>query len=515
MSRLSFRPRPLDIHKKLPIVRSLKDIDNEEAGVSRMVHHAHVALDADNEEVLTTSDTKGGKEIPTPDCDIVETYTTDYKATFVQPPSYVRSAGVRAEIGDYIEYDLDDDDEDWLAQLNQERRLLAPEKFEAMLFRLDLLAAKCQDRGPGPPGVMPMGSAVNSTVSIMLGRDVAFEALRGYGARQAVLTAVYDYWLAKRERMQKPLLRRFWPQPAATDTNPFNVFRPRERVQRPHTRRMQRRENDVPSFQKLQRVRQNLEAARLLLDTVHKRELKKKEVIANECEVQLLQIRLRHDSRAEIDQMEAQVAAEVAQRKGTARARSDSRGSGAVAARPTQVERAPTSAYPNGHIFEPKRVVAMRTPVATAAEHAHEQVATHKRKRRRVPLPKGRPTGALIVPARPPPFEPEMLFAMPLDDARLESTGVASALITAVASRKHCVGRVGRGGRIIFDRCHPFTRIPYGVSELPNGTHADPPEEYSKRPTSPPPPRLEQEDRTEALDSVTVSEQPNGPLDTH
>lgn len=34
MSRLSFRPRPLDIHKKLPIVKSIKDFDDDEAPTS-------------------------------------------------------------------------------------------------------------------------------------------------------------------------------------------------------------------------------------------------------------------------------------------------------------------------------------------------------------------------------------------------------------------------------------------------------------------------------------------------
>lgn len=34
MSRLSFRPRPLDIHKKLPIVKSIKDFDDDEAPAS-------------------------------------------------------------------------------------------------------------------------------------------------------------------------------------------------------------------------------------------------------------------------------------------------------------------------------------------------------------------------------------------------------------------------------------------------------------------------------------------------
>ncbi len=55
MSRLSFRPRPLDIQKKLSIVTSVAEIDGDDSGVSRMVQHAHVALDAENEAVICLS----------------------------------------------------------------------------------------------------------------------------------------------------------------------------------------------------------------------------------------------------------------------------------------------------------------------------------------------------------------------------------------------------------------------------------------------------------------------------
>lgn len=34
----------------------------------------------------------------------------------------------RAEISEFIEYDLDSEDEDWLQNLNSERRILPPEK---------------------------------------------------------------------------------------------------------------------------------------------------------------------------------------------------------------------------------------------------------------------------------------------------------------------------------------------------------------------------------------------------
>jgi hypothetical protein len=52
-TRTSFRPRPLDLHKQLPIVRDLKDLDSTDGLVSREITHNHEALDKENEEVNT------------------------------------------------------------------------------------------------------------------------------------------------------------------------------------------------------------------------------------------------------------------------------------------------------------------------------------------------------------------------------------------------------------------------------------------------------------------------------
>lgn len=50
MSRLSFRPRPLDIHKKLPIVKSVKELEDEETPTStRNSQLLRVAAEVDNE----------------------------------------------------------------------------------------------------------------------------------------------------------------------------------------------------------------------------------------------------------------------------------------------------------------------------------------------------------------------------------------------------------------------------------------------------------------------------------
>ncbi|KAL6964536.1 hypothetical protein U1Q18_035588 [Sarracenia purpurea var. burkii] len=128
MSRLSFRPRPLDIHKKLPIVKSVKDFEDEETPTStRNAQIQRLAAEAEN-EVQQIPSKKVASEIPTPQFVVVDTYERDYSQTFTQPTSYLRARGARAELGDFVEYDLDNEDEDWLEEFNEEKMLLTPDK---------------------------------------------------------------------------------------------------------------------------------------------------------------------------------------------------------------------------------------------------------------------------------------------------------------------------------------------------------------------------------------------------
>ncbi|CAI6008814.1 unnamed protein product [Closterium sp. NIES-65] len=267
MNRPSFRPRPVDINKKLAIVRSTDELNAEDEGVSRTVHHGHIALDAENEQVQTILPAPSKKgpsvEIPTPHCGVVEAYDKLYPANFRQPSSYIRSKHVRQDDGVYVEYDLDDEDEDWLEVLNQNRLLLAADRLEWMIYQMELLDARARAKA----GTAMLAGAVDQTgaagqvssggvrVPVLLQQQQAVDALRAQVPRQAIIAAAYDYWRSKRERWGKPILRRLQPSPAITDTNPFNVFRPRERAHRPNTRRMQRRENDMASYEKLVRVR--------------------------------------------------------------------------------------------------------------------------------------------------------------------------------------------------------------------------------------------------------------------
>lgn len=49
MSRLSFRPRPLDIHRKLPIVKSIKDFEDDDIPTSTRTQFLRLVSDADND----------------------------------------------------------------------------------------------------------------------------------------------------------------------------------------------------------------------------------------------------------------------------------------------------------------------------------------------------------------------------------------------------------------------------------------------------------------------------------
>lgn len=147
------------------------------------------------------------------------------------------------------------------------------------------------ERGAAP---IPHADRVSLAANLScLSREAAFEALHAVSKRPAAIEAVYAYWLEKRRKLGKPALRRLQPPPAGTDANPFNVFRPREKTNRPQTRR--RRENDVQAFHRMRSLRHNLDTARAILEWLQRRERRKRDILACEMEMQAISLRLRHD----------------------------------------------------------------------------------------------------------------------------------------------------------------------------------------------------------------------------
>lgn len=435
MSRLSIRPRPLDIHKKLPIVKTVKDFEDDETPTNtRNSQILRLAAEADNEVPQITSK-KLAAEIPTPQFVVVDTYERDYSQTFAQTASYLRARGARAEIGDFVEYDLDNEDEDWLHEFHRAGKELEAEKFEIILFKLEVLDHKARERA----GIIT--PTLGPAIPVLLTFDAAVEALQSLSIKYGVFQSIYNYWKDKRERWQKPVLRRLQPPPPVNDTNPYNVFRPREKAHRLHTRRMQRRENNVQSFEKLRQVRRNLEQAKTILQALFLREEKKRDVM--ESEITLQRIQLKYKNEAELLE--------------------DSLALPGLPSFPSKVISSEDEFVDSDDVANScpqiRQVLVQNLPYADT-KLVLASTGNMRRDARRQ-------NGWLH---KLDPDEPALLFTKPLDPEKLAIAGIVppsdSSTQEAESRRGSSFrGRMGRGGRIVFDRWNALTQSPLDCVE--------------------------------------------------
>ncbi|KAK4427528.1 Enhancer of polycomb-like protein 1 [Sesamum alatum] len=440
MSRLSFRPRPLDFNKKIPIVKSVKDFEDDEVPTStRNSQTFRLATEADN-EVQQSYAKKVASEIPTPQFVVVDTYERDYSPTFTQPTSYLRARGARAEIGEFVEYDLDNEDEDWLQEFNKERNTLAAEKFETIIFKLEVLDHKARERA----GVIT--PTLGSPIPVLLTFDAAVEALQALSIKYGVFQSIYNYWKEKRERWQKPILRRLQPPPPANDTNPYNVFRPREKAHKLHTRRMQRRENNVQSFEKLRQVRRNLDQAKTIVEALIKREERKRELLESEITLQRIQMNYKHETHLLEESLALSGLPSFPSKLGSSEEDFDS--DDAASSRPL------------------RQLPVVQNPPFTESKGVMVPAGNVKREtRRRVPY---------TWLHKLDPNEPVLLFTKPLLADKLADAGIIPPLDPSTqkgtSARSFFRGRIGRGGRIVFDRWNPLMHTPIDRGETIHAT---------------------------------------------
>ncbi|XP_010531965.1 PREDICTED: uncharacterized protein LOC104808112 isoform X2 [Tarenaya hassleriana] len=433
MSRLSFRPRPLDIHKKLPILKSVRDFEDDDTPTSttRNSQLLRIASVETDHEVPQVPSKKLAAEIPTPQFVVVDTYERDYSRTFSQPTSYSRARGARAELGEFVEYDLDNEDDDWLDHFNKDKKILSPEKFESILFKLEVLDHKARERA----GVIT--PTLGSPVPVLLQFDAAIEALQSLSIKYGVFQAIFNYWKDKRERWQKPILRRLQPPPPVNDTNPYNVFRPREKAHRLHTRR--RRENNVQSFEKLRQVRRNLDQAKTILEALIKREEKKRDVMESEVSLQRIQLKYKHETELLEDSLALPGFTPTSYRFGSSEDEfmdSDDHASIRARSRPSTV--------PHQRFAEPNLAISQAGGPRQEFRRRDSLRGWHNRL---------------------DPNEPVLLFTKPLIPEKLAAAGI----VPPSSSRNGAPpgqppyrfqGRIGRGGRMIFDRWNPLMQAP-------------------------------------------------------
>ena len=319
----------------------------------------------------------------------VETYHRDYLPVFQPAAHYARGKGGSGYRDDaVVEYDLDNEDEDWLEQYNTGGAKLPDVKFERMLWKLELACAEATEDALLRAGASNAERTSATALAAIdhLPKDLALEVLLEVGVRDVIANDVYEYWAAKRRRWGKPVLRRLQAPTSASDTNPFNVFRPREKVNRPQTRR--RRDNPEECLDKLRQMQDNVRAALAIVTEIVRRERRKRDLAHTEVELQRIRVRQRHDPRAG-GSLEEAAAFGMAQLKAR-----NSRN------RELDVLRAGGRLLANGVRIEPT-------------------VRPSKRQRRPELLPYLRAEVAKLAPPPPPPPEEDLTFAWPLNLPKL------------------------------------------------------------------------------------------------
>ncbi|KAL7001584.1 hypothetical protein U1Q18_002738 [Sarracenia purpurea var. burkii] len=280
------------------------------------------------------------------------------------------------------------------------------------------------------------------------GHLIGEEAKGGFGDSKRLWQGVRlacDPWsvavggMVQRERWQKPILRRFQPPTPVNDTNPYSVFRPREKTHRLHTRRMQRRENNVHSFEKLRQVRRNLDQAKIVLEALIKREERKRELTESEVSLQRFQIKYKHETELLEDSL----------------------------------------ALPEFPSF-PGKFRSSEEEFVDSDDVANCRPRTRSAAIRNVPFPDSRvvmvSSGSMKQEFRHrnihygwlhtlDPQEPVLLFTKPLDSEKLAAACIVppseSLAANSSSGRSYNFhGRIGRGGRIVFDRWNPLMHTP-------------------------------------------------------
>lgn len=318
--RREVRTRPIDVYRRLPVVRLAEASDEfevEDEATQTVVQCTRQEL----ESGLVGAPSKSKRlNIPTPVFHEVPDYETATAKTGVATGPYLRgerppralALGPRLALepegsDEDIEYVLSKEDETWLAtqfktdvhklcdgrgstrngddgkkkdvigtrRNGAAKSVVDGAKAQACIEAMtpDVLEALIDalENATGPDSPVSAAKAVEMLqtprppVRGGVGQARALDA----ATSAACAPCVHSYWLAKRKALGKPLLRRFWPKTAPTDTNPHCVFRPREKER---YKLRKHRKNDVDAFRKLQQLRRDFDNARDLCALVLRRE---------------------------------------------------------------------------------------------------------------------------------------------------------------------------------------------------------------------------------------------------
>jgi hypothetical protein len=206
----------INVHKRLRLVKDSHSFSNYK-------------------QILPEKGMISKKSVNIPLCDvrIDEDYNDNVTASYNLPISYVKHVKNLSEETDItIDYHAEPEDEIWITNLNSKFNFSEPltvNKFEQFFNILEKTNGTSRDSISQPIALKALldKSGCDTTFIYKISNDL------------------FRYWLSKREKTGKPLVRKYWPPVLASDTNPHQVFRLRDK-ERYRLRRHRR--NDLDSF---------------------------------------------------------------------------------------------------------------------------------------------------------------------------------------------------------------------------------------------------------------------------
>mmetsp|Transcript_13777 Transcript_13777/g.25953 ORF Transcript_13777/g.25953 Transcript_13777/m.25953 type:complete len:619 (+) Transcript_13777:191-2047(+) len=318
---------PLDIYKKITVIREKGDSVVYEDSQGRLQTISNLG-----DEALSATPSLQPKvklDIPVPTITDVPYYERDVPATYQVPRCYVRyQRPSMEESTDVVEYNVDEEDETWLfnnidfgtnanVQKEDEDNALVKDNPDFVAYvPLPVLSATEKaiikikptlplDTFEHMIDLLEKATAFETIITLEQAERLILskipQMLLVFGTShtagplsnqeqkkqkhevnvKTVITQVYNYWVNKRSKLRKPLLRKYWPITASNDTNPHMVFRPREKEK---YKLRKKRHNDLDAFKKMKQLKIDFTKVRALLELVQQREQVNKMILDMQCD---------------------------------------------------------------------------------------------------------------------------------------------------------------------------------------------------------------------------------------
>ncbi|KAM8882047.1 enhancer of polycomb homolog 1-like isoform 1-T1 [Synchiropus picturatus] len=262
MSKLSFRARALDASKPLPVFRceDLPDL-HEYASINRAVPQMPTGMEKEEESehhlqrAISAQQVYGEKRdnmvipVPEAECNITH-YESLYPGEFKMPKQLIHIQPFSLDT-EQPDYDLDSGDETFVNKLKKKMEITALQ-FEEMIDRLE--------KGSGQQFV------TLQEAKLLLKED------------DELIKEVFDYWSRKRKVSKSGSLIPNVKQEkrdGSSTSDPYVAFR--RRTEKMQTRK--NRKNDEASYEKMLKLRRDLSRAVTILEMIKRREKSKRELL--------------------------------------------------------------------------------------------------------------------------------------------------------------------------------------------------------------------------------------------